>query len=343
MIGYYVHHVGRGHLHRALAVRAALGEPVTVLSSLPRPDRVPEDEWVSLASDLVPDQPAPAGATAGGRLHWAPPTHEGLRRRMAQVSAWIDAAGPRLIVVDVSVEVALLCRLHGVPVVSVMLPGRRTDPAHLLGFDIAHALVAAWPPVATPGMLPGLPSEVRGRVRAVGGLSRHAPVHPVHPDLIPDRLSLDRPARLAVLMLGQGGHHVDPALVERAVGSTPGWHWDVLDGRRGRWCDDPAPLLRNADVVVTHAGQNAVAEVAAARRPAVVVAQDRPHDEQRTTAAVLAAGPWPVEVEDTFPGDGWTDRLERVAALDGTAWQGWCDGLEADRFAALLRAAGGVS
>jgi len=38
---------------------------------------------------------------------------------------------------------------------------------------------------------------------------------------------------------------------------------------------------------VTHAGQSAIADVAAAQRPAVIIPQPRPFDEQRATARVL--------------------------------------------------------
>ena len=38
MIGYYVHHQGNGHLHRAMTVAPHLPEPVTGFSSLPRPE-----------------------------------------------------------------------------------------------------------------------------------------------------------------------------------------------------------------------------------------------------------------------------------------------------------------
>ena len=51
VIGYYVHHQGDGHLTRAAAIaRALAGEPVTGLSSRPRPDGWP-GEWVQLARD----------------------------------------------------------------------------------------------------------------------------------------------------------------------------------------------------------------------------------------------------------------------------------------------------
>lgn len=326
-LGWYVHHHGRGHLHRVLAVARELDEPVTGLSSLPRPDGWAGD-WVHLAPD---DPPSTVGdPTAGGRLHWVPPHHPGLSRRSHQLSAWLDAARPRAVVVDVSVEVTLLVRLHGVPVVGVVLPGRRDDAAHLLALDVSDVLVGAWPEEATAAMLPGLPTEVHERVRAVGGLSRH-PVAQRSPH-----------ARTATFLGGAGGHDLAPEaladLLCRARASTPTWSWEVAGP--GRWHDDVAGLLERSSVVVTHAGQNALAEVAAARRPAVVVPQARPHEEQLTSAAALAAGGWPVTVLPALPESGWPDLLERTADQDGARWSSWVDGGAAGRFAALLRDVG---
>ncbi|NPC98985.1 glycosyltransferase [Nocardioides sp. zg-DK7169] len=331
MIGYYVHHQGRGHLHRALAVQEALGEPVTVLSSLePPPDQ--RVGWVRLERDDLGVEPGDEGGresrdvTARGRLHWVPRGDTGLAARMQQVSAWLVAARPRLLVADVSVEVALLARLHGVPVVGVVLPGRRDDAAHLLGFDVADRLVGMWPPEVTPAMLPGLPAPVVRRVHAVGALSRRPVVEP----------GTRRPGPPRVVVLGgAGGSQISEAALAEAMRSAPGWEWRVC-GPPGPWVEDPHALVRDADVVITHAGQNAVAEVAAARRPAVLVPQERPHEEQRVSAAAIRAGGWPVLVEQDLPTTGWAERLTRAAALDGTRWATWCDGAAAQRFAAVL-------
>ena len=341
-IGYYVHHHGRGHLHRAGAVARALAQrhgcTVTGLSSFPRPvdwSGPWAGGWVELARD--DDQVPGAGAgdaTAGGRLHWVPRGHAGLSRRTAQLSAWLDATRPAAVVVDVSVEVSLLVRLHGVPVVGVVLPGERTDPAHRLALDTADALVGCWPPEATGSMLPGLPAEVVDRVHGVGGLSRH----PVTEEPPPG-------ARRVLFLGGAGGHdladHEIDARLDAARAQAPGWTWEVADARR--WRPDTAAVLREADVVVTHTGQNAVAEVAAARRPAVLVPQRRPHDEQAATARVLATGGWPAVVEPTLPADRWAERLERCAALDATTWARWCDGGAADRFADVVAGVAGVA
>ena len=164
MIGYYVHHQGSGHLHRALTVAPHLPGPVTGLSSLPRPAQW-LGPWVELPRDDGATSYADADVTAGGQLHWAPLQDAGLRGRMSAVARWIDEHCPAAIVVDQSVEVCLLSRLHGVPVVALTAPGRRTDGAHLLGFGCATALVGAWPQGWTDRLLPGQDPSARRQVQ----------------------------------------------------------------------------------------------------------------------------------------------------------------------------------
>ncbi len=330
MIGYYVHHVGRGHLNRAIAfadLGARRGRPVTVLSSLPAPpDRV--GDWVQLAPDAGGG--APCDPTARGRLHWAPLGHAGLRDRMAAVSAWIGSTRPDVMVVDVSVEVLLLSRLHGVPTVSVVLPGRRDDPAHLLGLDVADALVGFWPERAAGagGMLRGVPDDVLRRLTCVGAFSRFAVAEDRDPGA----------GRRVALLLGRGGHDISAADIAAARAEAADWTWDVLDGSSDGWVEDPAARLAQADVLVAHAGQNALAEVAALRRPAVVLPQRRPHDEQVTTADVLKGGEWPALVRPRWPHGEWRAVLEEARELDGSGWAGWCDDGSLDRFAAVVDA-----
>ncbi len=109
-------------------------------------------------------------------------------------------------------------------------------------------------------------------------------------------------------------------------------------GEGGVWVDDPWDDLCRADVVITHAGQNALAEVAAARRPAVVVPQSRPFDEQRAMSAALDQRPdLPVVVRGGLPGDDLEAVLEKASHLDGGAWAAWNDGRGAARLVAVLR------
>lgn len=335
MIGYYVHHHGRGHVTRATTLLPHLPGDVEVtgLSSLPRPPGWPQ-LWVQLDPDADADPfELPDDATAGGTFHWVPRGHAGLRARMSTISRWIDATRPDVVVVDTSVEVATLCRLHGVPVVTLLQPGDRTDPPHTLGLGLAERLVAPWPADVADvvrGVAPDDPRLVH-----VGAFSRFDGR---------DHSTASADGHHVVVLSGAGGSALTARGLEHARGSTPGWTWTVLGGPEGAWVDDPWEALCRADVVVTHAGQNALAEVAAARRPAVVIPQERPHDEQRTSAAALAAdGRLPVVVLAEFPDDGWPDVLERAVGLDGADWSHWNDGAGARRLAeVVLEVVGGT-
>lgn len=323
MIGYYVHHHGRGHLHRAQALAAALDEPVTGLSSLPRPPHW-HGPWIELPRD--DGQELPRHVTAGGQLHWVPEDDPGLRARSATVSTWLDGSRPRLVVSDVSVEISLLVRLHGVPVVSVVLPGRRTDPAHLLGYRASAALVA-FSPFPAHHLVPGLPCDIARRVTSLGAVSRFPPSSAPR--------AAGSGSRHVVVLLGQGGDALTSRNAESVRSLAPDWRWSIVGGPDS-WVEDVAAILSDADVVVTNAGESALADVAAHRRPAIVIPAERPFAEQATTASLLDRPDWPAIVLRRFPDTGWPELLRRAAPLDGSRWQRWCDGHAAHRFAEVL-------
>jgi hypothetical protein len=325
VIGWYVHHHGNGHLHRAMTVAPHLPDVVTGFSSLPRPDSW-TGPWVQLPRDDGASGYDAADVTAQGLLHWVPLGDAGLRGRMSKVAAWIEEHAPTVMVVDQSVEVCLLARLHGVPVVALTAPGRRTDAAHRLGLGAATAVVGAWPSGLTHRLLPDLDAGIGDRVHAVGGVSRFG--------VAPRRSR--RPGRPhAVLLAGTGGDGFTRASVARAQEQTPGWDWTVLSRTLGTWHSDPAAVLATADVAVLHPGQNSLAEVASLRLPAIVVPAARPFDEQHVTAAALADG-WPTVVVDAVPATSWRDLLDEAFLLDGEGWSEWCDGGAPTRIARVV-------
>jgi hypothetical protein len=331
MIGYYAHHHGSGHVTRMQSIAASLDEPVWALSSLPAPASWSQP-WTQLARD---DTPSPSSAaamgdvTAGGVLHWAPPLHDGLSERMSQLAGWVARQRPRLLVVDVSVEVALLSRLCGVPTVVVALPGRRLDRPHRLAYDSARALLAPWPKDAHTR---DWPPSWRDKTWCVGGISRFD-----GQPAAPRRLAARDRRRHVLVLWGSGGRSAEHSAVAAARAATPDWDWLERDPT-----SSPSPdlwgELAAADVVVTHAGQNAVAEVAAARRPAVVIAQARPFQEQEATAAAVSRmgaavglANWPVASE-------WPSLLEQATTLGGAGWSRWSTGDGARKAASHLQA-----
>lgn len=332
MIGYYVHHHGHGHRHRAAAIAAACRTPVVGFSSLPRPAEWP-GEWIRLPDDADGVDPAVDDVTAGSTLHWAPRRHAGLAARMGKIAAELARGGVDVMVVDVSVEVAVLARLHGVPVVVVAQPGERTDRAHRTAYDLADRLLAPWPRRPAPDW----PREWVAKTVHLGTVSR-----------FDGRVPPNRPAGRRVLALwGSGGLDLGRGTLAATAAACGQWEWEVAgppppdaavppNMRWTGWSDDVWPLLCAADVVVTHAGQNALAEIAAARRPAVVVPQRRPHDEQSATGRALAAA-GTVAVAPRWPAArDWPALLDEAVERGGAGWAEWSDGQGAAHAAAVL-------
>lgn len=293
-IGWYAHHHGCGHLVRATQVASHLAAPVHLLTSAP----VGVHDWTGPVVRLAPDVADGADTASGGPrlprspvLHWAPGDLPSLRTRTHQLTGFLDAVAPALVVVDVSVEVAMQARLSGVPVAWVRQHGTRDDPAHLAAYASASLVMAPWPAWLDDGdpVAADVPRQVH-----VGGFSRFQ-----HRRLDPPQarrmLGWDPAERHVVVLLGGGGHDLSPDAVRAAARATPGWHWTVLGDTAPigggmatpGWVADPFPHLVAADVVVAATGHNAVMDVAAAGTVLVTVPQPRPFGEQAHKATLL--------------------------------------------------------
>jgi len=227
----------------------------------------------------------------------------------------------------------MFSRLFGVPVVVMAQSGNRYDRPHRLAYDLADQLLAPWPSFVTSKW----PAAWLKKTVYLGALSRF--------DGLP--VSTPEPGKRVLALWGVGGWDIGTEDIVAAVAVTADWHWTVLgpsapdtsdqaNVRWRGWQDDVWSELSAANVVVTHAGQNALAEVAAARRPTVILPQDRPHCEQRATAAALRRAKIGV-VETTWPrSDRWPHLLERAMVRGGSGWSRWSSGNGAARAAEVL-------
>ncbi|NYF16922.1 hypothetical protein HDC37_001747 [Microbacterium sp. AK009] len=329
MIGWYVHHHGWGHATRLRAILPHLGDEVTVFSSLPEPAGLSAGvRWVTLpadADDIVGADGVLRSArhfgdeTARGALHWAPIAHPGHRRRLAVIADWAAAIEVSAFVIDVSAEVATFVRLLGIPTVVVAQPGRRTDRPHRMAYEMADRILAPWAAGTIPAE--GL-AGFDDRVRRVGGVSRY------------DGCDVGGAAGQRVLFLGRT---LPESVLRRAATllGDAGWTVETAGTGDDDRVDDVWPMIARAGVVVSAAGQNSVADLAAANARAVVVPQERPFDEQGETGRVLAAGGWAEVAPASADADEIAALVER-AALRAPDWRGWQVRGAAARAAAVI-------
>lgn len=323
-IGWYVHHQGAGHLTRFAAIRPHLDAPVVVFSSLSRPAELASGtDWIELARDDTAEggvHPSDRDPTANSTLHWAPLGHRGHASRLAAIATAIADRGIRTMVVDVSVEVTELSRLLGAAVVVIAQPGDRSDGIHQRGYRMAAAIVAPWP--ADARLCPGLDAH-RDRTVYVGGISRF------------DGRARRAETEPGTILVSTGAGGDLPIAALHSADALPGWTTRRIggDGTGARWVDDPWDLICTAEVVISSAGQNAVADLAAAGARLIVVPQHRPFDEQRTTARALQgmglARSAPAESPD------WAALVESARG-EQPDWSRWQVAGAAGRAAALI-------
>ncbi|MBB5747600.1 glycosyltransferase [Brevundimonas variabilis] len=286
-IGYYLHHHGDGHRQRAIQIASQAPDRFVLLGTglagrtaglevvdLPddRPDGVTAFDGQD-ASDSRPDA-----------LHYAPVDHENVRQRVARVTGWISTARPALMVVDVSVEIAMLARLSATPTVYVRLNGRRDDAAHLDAFRGACALLC---PFAEALDAPETPAWVRSKTLYVPGLTGKPSTCAVQGDVV-------------LVVVGKGGDAGDGVKIAEAARAHPDVRWriagpvtDIPEAPSNiallGWSEDVSAQIAAASVVVGGAGNGLVNAVLAAGRPFICLPEPRPFDEQYTTAARLEA------------------------------------------------------
>lgn len=336
VVGYYVHHHGRGHLSRAQAIVRHMSAEVTILTSLDA--RVDGAKLVRLPRDTAPvgsfDTPVPKG------LHYSPVCCPGLTQRMAIMSQWAASSRVALMVVDVSAEIATFARLCGLPVVAVRQHGQRNDPAHLLAYDCAVGLLA---PFHRSLEEPSVRDAVRMKTIYSGGISRYDGRMGPPPTISPS--SHPRSRRNVVVLGGAGGEGWDLNAINDAADSADRWEWTVVGPARGipakgvrhiGWLDDTFDVISSADVVIASAGDGTVNEVMALGRPLVCIPEARPFQEQVSKARRLHEVGAAISFETWPEAHLWSFILGEASKLDCAIHRTLTDGWGAQRAAAHL-------
>lgn len=308
-IGYYVHHQGDGHRQRALEIAAAAPERFVLLGTglkgrtgdiacVDLEDDRPHKEDRFSGQDEAPVRPQ--------ALHYAPYHHAGVQARTTRFAQWIRDAKPALMVIDVSVEMAMLVRLCATPVVYVRLAGDRSDPAHLDAFRGAEALLAPF-----HERLDGMGArEVRNKTQYFA----------------PRRQPVSTRGSGVLVVHGRGGEPLDGARLALAAEATPDRLWTGVGPiepppvmppnlKLAGWIDAIGDEIEKAEIIVGGAGDGLLNAVVSADKPFVCLPEPRAYNEQIAKAERLADLGSAVVLAQWPQAQEWPSVLQSALAL----------------------------
>lgn len=291
MIGYYAHSHGSGHCNYAHIFSKVFGEAMTIFTDREhrfdhRVDVVhlPNEDTDGSEFDRE-DFPEPRA------LHYAPVHLRKITERNRLLLDTILQKNIKLLIVDVSVEIAMLARISSVAYAYVRLHGERNDIAHLNAYEGASFLLAYYPEeMEDKDTLPW----VREKTLYLGFLSQYM----FGAEFSEKPLEYKRSEKPILLHIsGFGGslpldfsglsnrydlYSIGPGRVH--CGYSEIMHIGVVESTQA--------YIKYADVVIAACGSNTVAEIISLGRPFVAVPENRQYREQEIAAENLDRLGW---------------------------------------------------
>ncbi|WP_296194634.1 MULTISPECIES: hypothetical protein [unclassified Psychrobacter] len=321
-LGYYAHHHGSGHCRQIDKLAALL--PTEARQQLTVFTSVTSDAYTFAAIDeaqivRLPAEDERADDVLAGRagqywqpasLHYSPVGNSDIQQRSHKILDTIYQRRIDLMIVDVSVEVAMLCRAASVPYLYVRLPGIRDDEPHLNAFAGALALLAPYPRTLESAMTLDWLAKKTLYLDFINTEQKNAQTYQ---DFIKDLMQLTTDEKALSLMLndkdkdtptivtvikGYGGHQAIDAKLPELRQLLP--HAFIIslgpiDEDKRHYVDIAAevsnvtPFIEHSDYLLMACGLNAVAQAYDYATPLVVLPDDRPHQEQEVMAEALIA------------------------------------------------------
>ncbi|TXN72672.1 glycosyltransferase [Methylobacterium sp. WL6] len=331
-IAFFVHHQGRGHANRTMAIAAefARDRPVSVLTAGPQLfDGFSRDiEIVPLPNMIGASVPTPRlyAEPTPQVMHCVPLGLAEMRRTMRRILDHLDEREVGLFVVDVSAEIALLARIASVPAVQIRMHGDRSDIGHVGAYEACVGMLA---PFDERMEQDDYPAYLRAKTFYSGGLCTSVDGVPGRAEARA-RLGLDPAREIVVAVTGGGGSGTPYAPLTVAARAAPEALWltlgpthreghetDFSNLRELGWVPSVTDYLAAADIVLASAGDNTVHEVARVGGRLIVMPEWRYFGEQTRKAEALVRLGAAVQAP-VWPGDlqGWRDLLARARTLD---------------------------
>lgn len=295
MIGYYAHSHGSGHCNYANLFAKVFGKSMTVFTD--RGHAFDNGAKVVLLENEDPDGseylrtrfPEPRA------LHYAPVNIAKITRRNSAILENVLKGNISLLIIDVSVEMAMLARVSSIPYAYVRLQGDRNDTPHLNAFEGASFLLAYFPQEMESA---NTPLWISSKTIYLGFLSKfifdgatskrpfefgigHKPIL-LHLTGFGGTRPFDfgnLAERFAIYIIGpgRGGDHLNSEIQ----------HIGVVDSTRS--------FIEHADIVIAACGSNTTSEILSLGKRFIAVPEKRHFREQEGMAENLDRLGWAID------------------------------------------------
>ena len=296
MIGYYAHSHGSGHCNFAQIFAKKLGTKLCIFTD--------SDYSFNTNSNVVRlANENPDGTEFDRRkfeeplsLHYAPVNMRKITIRNQRILDHINQKNINLLIIDVSVEIAMLARVSSVPYAYVRLQGDRSDIPHINAFEGATFLLAYFPEELEPE---NTPDWIREKTVYLGFISKNMFESKSQPwpkefrkNGKPNLLYVsgfggsrrfefeDLDKKFNIFIIGPGNNFDKNANIT-SIGVVPCTH----------------KYLAHADFIVAGCGANTTSEILTLGKRFVAISENRPYDEQKQLASGLEKMNWAVCID----------------------------------------------
>lgn len=285
MIIYYAHSHGSGHCNYARQFSQSMEECIIATDSS---YNFPKScELLHLENEHVPDDHQRLQtAETPNYLHHSPVGLKKILRRSADLLLTAISREVKLVMVDVSVEIAALCRVSSLPYAYRRMPGNRNDTAHEEAYRGAAFLFAYYPQEFEDD---DTPEWIKNKTIYAGFITDKKPTVRCYDPA--------RDMHRILVVQGSGGHSFDskayrslrndfPRSIISTLGRYDFGHMDDLHNDYG-YVDDISPYVNEANLVVAGCGSNTVSELLSLNKKFIALPEKRPYAEQLCIANAL--------------------------------------------------------
>ena len=324
LIGYYAHHHGSGHCRQADKLAALLPpklrSQMTVFTSLPNDgyhfSAITDEQIVRLsAEDQLPEDVLLGRAGKywqPSSLHYSPVGNRNVQMRSWQLLDEIRQRQIDLMIIDVSAEVAMLCRVASIPYLYVRLAGERDDIPHLNAFAGALGLLTPYPKALEASAtldwvrqktlyLDFMPNKTDELLTFTAFINKLMTLTTSSISIHERLSSSDNKQKIAdttiiTVIKGYGGHDAIDAKLPELRRALPNALIISLGpiNDEARHCvdiaahvNDVTPFIAYSDLLLMACGLNGIAQAYDYATPLVVLPDERPHREQEVMAEAL--------------------------------------------------------